>query len=78
MVWVAHYQFNSRASQRADPLLHSLVRYPLLQKIIRETKLSYLGGLLLGNVIKLLLIIYPRTDGARLYCMQEQAHCLWR
>ena len=44
--------------------LHSLVRYPPLQKIIRETKLSYLGGLLLASIIKFLRLVYSTIGGA--------------
>ena len=44
--------------------LRSLVRYPPLQKIIRETKFSYLGGLLLARLIKLLRIVYPCAGGS--------------
>ena len=42
---------------------HSLVRYPPLQKIIHETKLSYPGSLLLARLIKLLRIVYPSLVG---------------
>ena len=56
----------------------SLVPYPPLQKIIRETKLSYLGGLLLGSVIKSLSIVYPRAGGLAQKFRRLQAHCLWR
>ena len=56
---------------------HSLVRYPPLQKIIRETKLSYLGGLLLGSVIKSLRVVDARAGGAAQSAGREQADCLW-